>query len=124
MEPAIRAASSVTARAVKPGDYQPADGDVVVVRPAGGLMKGPTICSSGGWSGWGETIECCDGVHGQIKRNGEPYLADKGESNSFPPVKVPAGQTYVMEDHRGTGNDSALHRTLPVDAVVGRIKLG
>jgi signal peptidase I len=85
-------------------------------------------CSCYAWWGVpGETVTCCEGTNGQIKRNGqwpaEPYLAKGGQTASFDPVEVPAGEVYLMEDNRGRSNDSAQHGPAPVDAVVGLVKL-
>lgn len=40
----------------------------------------------------------------------------------FVPVKVPAGQLYVLADHRDSGADSRRYGTLPTSAVVGRVE--
>jgi len=128
MEPTIKEGTTVTARTVKSGDYNPADGDLVVVRPpaAWGVTGSGDLLIRRVVGVAGETIECCDGTDGQIKRDGkpadEPYLSPQGQTASFPPVKVPAGEIYVMEDRRGSGNDSAQHGTLPVGTVIGVVE--
>jgi signal peptidase I len=127
MEPTIKQNSAVTSTAVEPGSYKPADGDIVMIKiPANWAESGMLLLRVVGVPG--ETIECCDGKHGQLKRNGqwadEPYLSEQGQSAAFDPVKVPAGNVYLMEDNRGRSNDSAQHGPAPVDAVVGVVKLG
>jgi signal peptidase I len=128
MEPTIKQGSTVTARTVKAGEYRPADGDLVLIRmPAswGNTGSGQMLIRRVVGVA-GESIECCEGTYGGIKRDGtavdEPYLSKQGAKKPFPLVKVPAGQIYVMEDERGSGNDSAQSGTLPVDAVVGVVK--
>jgi signal peptidase I len=127
MEPTIKENSTVTTVAVKPGDYRPAGGDIVLLRiPASWGESGLLLLRVVGIPG--ETITCCDGTDGQLKRNGqwadEPYLAKGGQTATFDPVKVPAGEVYLMEDNRGRSNDSAQHGPAPVDAVTGLVKLG
>jgi signal peptidase I len=130
MEPTLKKGSTATAKTVKPGNYQPVDGDLVVVRPpASWGLTGPgeliirRVVGVGG-----ETIKYCEGPHGQLTRNGkpldEPYLSPQGQTYFSDPVKVPAGQIYLMEDNRGMGLDSAAKGTVPVDAVVGVVDLG
>ena len=79
----------------------------------------------------GDTVACCDD-QGRMTVNGvpldEPYLfpGDKPSENDFKPVKVPAGELWVMGDHRSVSEDSRAHRTqpgqgfVPVSDVIGR----
>ena len=79
----------------------------------------------------GDTVACCDD-QGRVTVNGvpldEPYLfpGDKPSENDFKPVKVPAGELWVMGDHRSVSEDSRAHRTqpgqgfVPVSDVIGR----
>jgi len=77
----------------------------------------------------GDTVACCD-TRGRVRVNGvgidEPYVFP-GESPSLRTfsVKVPAGQLWVMGDHREVSEDSRAHQNLrggfvPVADVVGR----
>jgi signal peptidase I len=129
MEPTFKQDTAVTAKTVKAGGYQPADGDVVIFRvPAGWGLSGGDLLLRRVVGIPGETIECCGGTHGQLKRNGkwadEPYLSETGQSNSFAKVTVPAGELYVMEDNRGKGADSALKGTIRADSVTGVVEPG
>jgi signal peptidase I len=79
----------------------------------------------------GDTVACCD-AQGRVTVNGvpldEPYLypGDKPSDDSFAPVKVPAGELWVMGDHRSVSEDSRAHRNqpgkgfVPVKDVIGR----
>lgn len=82
----------------------------------------------------GDTVSCCD-PKGRVFVNGvaidEPYIYDNspldappsGEEcrgRSFDPVVVPAGQVFVMGDHRGVSQDSRCQGPVPVDNIIGR----
>ncbi|MBQ0892236.1 signal peptidase I [Micromonospora sp. U56] len=131
MEPTITEGSTVTAKVVKPGEYQPGTGDVVVFDPPDSYGWNPdgrprvlrVVAVSG------DTIACCD-AQGRIIRNGtaqdEPYVneASKFEPlGAFEPITVPAGELYLLGDYRGAANDSSQNGTVPVKNVIGVVKL-
>lgn len=96
----------------------------------------------------GQTVKCCDAA-GNVQVDGaslnEPYIyepfpftpgsfdctTDPKASRCFGPVKVPAGQLWMMGDHRSDSADSSYHctgglpsslcqGTVPVSDVVGK----
>ena len=129
MEPTITRGSTVTAEVVEPGGYQPRTGDVVVFQPpdtwgAEG-QNPPRIYRVVAVPG--DTISCCD-AQGRIIRNDaaldESYVrASDAARAAFPPVTVPAGKLYLLGDNRGVANDSSHHGPVPVENVIGIVKL-
>jgi signal peptidase I len=127
MEPTIAEGSTVTAEVVEPGEYQPRTGDVVVFDPP----------DSYGWNPDGrpriyrvvavpgDTVACCD-AQARIIRNGtaqdEPYVKDAVTQTEFQPITVPAGELYLLGDHREAANDSSQNGTVPVGNVIGVVK--
>jgi signal peptidase I len=82
----------------------------------------------------GDRVRCCDN-DGRVIVNGvaidEPYLnsnsplepppmKDSCSIRRFPELIVPAGELFVMGDHRGVSQDSRCQGTVPIDNVVGR----
>jgi signal peptidase I len=71
----------------------------------------------------GDTIACRDG---RVLLNGtvldEPYLSTDAQMSwtECDPVTVPAGQMYVLGDHRAVSFDSRHDGTVPEDTVRGR----
>ncbi|MEO6712139.1 MAG: signal peptidase I [Mycobacteriales bacterium] len=69
----------------------------------------------------GETVACCD-AEGRVTVNGvaldEPYVYEDNHSE-FDTV-VPAGELWLMGDHRSASSDSRVHGTVPIDRVVGK----
>ncbi|MEV1145043.1 signal peptidase I [Micromonospora sp. NPDC049799] len=130
MEPTLSEGSPFVAEVVEPGNYQPRTGDVVVFTP-------PETWPSGELDEvWvfrvlavpGDTISCCD-PQDRVIRNGtpldEPY-ARKTEYDPpavFEPVTVPAGNVFLLGDHRGLANDSSYNGAVPVENVIGVVKL-
>ncbi|MFE9202446.1 signal peptidase I [Micromonospora sp. NPDC007230] len=132
MEPTITAGSMVMAEVVKPGDYQPRTGDVVVFDPP------ESWDHREGEPPWifrvvavpGDTIACCD-AEGRIVRNGdgqdEPYVQDAAfpgavVQTEFQPITVPAGEVYLLGDYREAANDSSQNGPVPVENVIGVVK--
>jgi signal peptidase I len=84
----------------------------------------------------GDKVACCD-AKGRITVNGqgidEPYIAPnfnspidappnprQCNSRRFGPVQVPAGQMFVMGDHRGVSQDARCQGPVPICNVIGR----
>lgn len=82
----------------------------------------------------GDKIACCDG-QGRITVNGEPVDEPYVEENSpldappnprqctsrqFAEVTVPAGEMFVMGDHRLVSQDARCQGPVPIDNVIGR----
>jgi signal peptidase I len=82
----------------------------------------------------GDRVSCCDGG-GRIFVNGraldEPYVEQDSplevepdprvcRSRRFDEVVVPAGQLFVMGDHRIVSQDSRCQGTVPIENVIGR----
>ena len=69
----------------------------------------------------GDTVE---GRNGHVYINGrlllEPYLPAGLQTESFGPVRVPAGRMWVMGDNRTDSDDSHIFGTIPEHSVVGR----
>lgn len=72
-----------------------------------------------------DTVECCDD-EGRLMVNGTPieeseylYPGDEPSVNEFS-EKVPAGELFVMGDHRSNSGDSRIHGTFSDDLVVGK----
>ena len=112
MEPTIMEGSTVTAKVVKPGGFQPRTGDVVVFDPPDsygwnpdGLPRILRVVAVPG-----DTVACCD-AQGRVVRDGtaqdEPYVQIDGWSTEFQLITVPAGELYLLGDYRGVANDSS-----------------
>jgi len=82
----------------------------------------------------GDKVACCDDK-GRITVNGvpidEPYVQDNSPldappnpkqctSRRFSPVTVPAGEMFVMGDHRAVSQDARCQGPVPIDNVIGR----
>ena len=74
----------------------------------------------------GDTIEIRDGylyINGD--RYEEPYISDEyrsGRLNTFGPYTVPAGEYFVMGDHRNNSNDSRSQGTISRDMIIGHVR--
>src|SRR3954470_24614141 len=82
----------------------------------------------------GDKVACCDDK-GRITVNGvpidEPYIFDNSPleappnprqctSRRFSEVTVPAGEMFVMGDHRGVSQDARCQGPVPIDNIIGR----
>ena len=84
----------------------------------------------------GDKVACCD-AQGRITVNGagidEPYIADgynsdlnqppipnQCTSRRFAEVTVPAGEMFVMGDHRAVSQDARCQGTVPIKNIIGR----
>jgi signal peptidase I len=82
----------------------------------------------------GDKVACCDDK-GRITVNGvpidEPYIFDNSPldappnprqctSRRFTEVVVPAGEMFVMGDHRGVSQDARCQGPVPIDNIIGR----
>ena len=74
----------------------------------------------------GDTIEIRDGylyINGD--RYEESYISDEyrsGRLNTFGPYTVPAGEYFVMGDHRNNSNDSRSQGTISRDMIIGHVR--
>jgi signal peptidase I len=137
MEPTIRAGEEVTADRIKPGDYQPRRGDVVVFTAPKSWASGPGRPAISRVIGiGGDAVACCD-VHGRVLVNDEPLdepyvLKDaplamrldpaQCASRRFGPFGVPAGELFVMGDNRVIAQDSRCEGSVSVAAVIGLVR--
>ena len=58
-------------------------------------------------------------------RYDEPYISDQyreGWLNTFGPYTVPAGEYFVMGDHRNNSNDSRSQGTISRDMIIGHVR--
>jgi signal peptidase I len=145
MEPTLQVGERV---AVDPGARSPKVGDIVVFHPPAGAHAIDPVCGSiaQGWgykqpcglptlqesqsvfikrvvAGPGDTIAVVDG---HVVRDGttlhEPYIAQCTDQQtcSFPaPVRVPAGEYYMMGDNRATSDDSRFWGPVPGSWIIG-----
>ena len=84
----------------------------------------------------GDKVACCD-AKGRITVNGvgidESYIADgfnsdinqppnpnQCTSRRFAEVTVPAGEMFVMGDHRSVSQDARCQGTVPIENIIGR----
>jgi signal peptidase I len=82
----------------------------------------------------GDKVACCD-AQGRITVNGtginEPYVQDNSPldappnprqctSRRFAEVTVPAGEMFVMGDHRAVSQDARCQGPVPINNVIGR----
>ncbi len=82
----------------------------------------------------GDKVACCD-AQGRITVNGqpidEPYISENSpldappnprqcSSRRFTEVTVPAGEMFVMGDHRLVSQDARCQGPVPIDNVIGR----
>ncbi|MGN9778428.1 signal peptidase I [Micromonospora sp. H33] len=128
MEPTVAAGSGFVAEVVKRGDYRPRAGDIVVFTPPAGWNAGdePRILRVVAVPG--DTISCCD-AQDRVALNGtaldEPYAAKTkyDPPAAFESVTMPEGSVFLLGDNRGVANDSSYNGPVPVENVIGVVKL-
>lgn len=84
----------------------------------------------------GDKVACCD-AEGRITVNGvgideeyidegfnsdlsQPPIAGQCTSRRFTEVTVPAGEMFVMGDHRSVSQDARCQGTVPIENIIGR----
>lgn len=69
----------------------------------------------------GETVEVKNNrLYVNGKEISEPYLPEGSKTEDFKPVKVPAGQLFVLGDNRTNSTDSRTIGPIPIESVIGR----
>ena len=146
MEPTLRVGERLAA--VTHGSVK--IGDIVVFHPPAGARPSDPVCGLG-TQGTGSTQPCglpvaqesrsifvkrvvagpgdvISIVDGHVVRNGvrqsEPYVAGcaAGGECSFPtPIRVPAGEYYVLGDNRGVSDDSRFWGPVPSAWIIGTV---
>jgi signal peptidase I len=146
MEPTLRVGERVAAAATS----SPQVGDIVVFHPPTGARPKDPVCGSVA-QGTGSTQACdlpvaqesravfvkrvvagpgdlISIVDGHVVLNGapqsEPYIEScaTGAACSFPkPVRVPAGEYYVLGDNRGVSDDSRFWGPVPSGWILGTV---
>ena len=147
MEPTLEVGDRVVVNRLAYRLGEPARGDVVVFlrpigtgeAPTGGPLSWVRRAVAQGLGGTppgsedlikrvvgrpGDTVE---GRDGRLWRNGhrvpEPYLAGKGFTSDFGPVRVKPGYYWVMGDNREDSADSRVFGQVPRSTLVGRAVL-
>jgi signal peptidase I len=147
MEPTLQVGDRVVVNRLAYRIGEPAHGDVVVfLRPTGsgvGEQGGPlswvrraVAQGLGGTPPGSEDLikrvvglpgDKLQGKRGHLWRNGrqvaEPYLAGRGFTTDFGPVKVKPGHYWVMGDNREDSADSRVFGQVSRSALVGRAVL-
>jgi signal peptidase I len=146
MEPTLRVGERLAAES--PGSVK--IGDIVVFHPPAGARPSDPVCGLG-TEGTGSTQPCglpvaqesrsvfvkrvvagpgdvISLVDGHVIRNGvrqsESYVATCGAGGecSFPtPIRVPAGEYYLLGDNRGVSDDSRFWGPLPSAWIIGTV---
>ena len=70
----------------------------------------------------GETVEIRQGrVYVDGQRLEEPYVpVQYTDSSAYGPVRVPAGEYFLMGDHRASSNDSRVFGPVPSRYIYGK----
>jgi signal peptidase I len=146
MEPTLRVGERLAAGSAG----SPKIGDIVVFHPPAGARPADPVCGLGS-EGTGSTRPCglpvaqesravfvkrvvagpgdvVALVDGHVIRNGvrqrEPYVATcgAGAQCSFPtPIRVPAGEYYLLGDNRGVSDDSRFWGPVPGAWIIGTV---
>jgi signal peptidase I len=146
MEPTLQVGERVAALSTS----GPRVGDIVVFHPPSGARANDPVCAAGGQgagsaqacdlsvaqesravfvkrvvAGPGDMISLVDGgviLNGSRRR--EPYVepCGAGAACSFPtPVRVPAGEYYLLGDNRGVSDDSRFWGPVPSGWIIGTV---
>lgn len=146
MEPTLKVGSQVAAVP----SHTPEVGDIVVFHPPAGARPSNPVCGAAD-QGSGSTAACDAGLaressaifvkrvvagpgdvisilDGHVIRNGtresDPYIAPCAgdDSCNFPtPVRVPAGEYYMLGDNRGVSDDSRYWGPVPSAWIIGTV---
>ncbi len=107
--------------------HTPRQGDIVVFEPPPQLQEYGYTASQAfikrviGLPG--QTVQI---TQGKVYVDGQPLAEDyilEAPAYEMPPVKVPAGNLFVMGDNRNDSNDSHVWGFLPAQNVIGRAAL-
>jgi signal peptidase I len=146
MEPTLQVGQRLTASS----SGAPAIGDIVVFHPPVGARASDPVCGASD-QGTGSAQACDASVPqessaifvkrvvggpgdvisirgGHVIRNGvpesDPYIApcQGGDACTFPtPVRVPAGEYYLLGDNRGVSDDSRFWGPVPSTWIIGTV---
>ncbi len=134
MEPTLSIGDRVLVDRLEYRFHPPDRLDIVVFSdaypPGPGMRSISTVCPEGSSGPThlikrviglpGDTVE---GRAGQVYVDGqvlaEPFLPPGTTTSRFGPVKVPAGDLWVMGDNRGSSCDSRVFGPIPESSVVG-----
>ncbi len=122
---AVRVPSDSMEPTLRPGDHLLLDhrerpvvaGDILVVRHDGDLIVKRVVATGGQTVGLEDGVLVVDGVP-----HAEPYADLFGQKGVYDgPHTVPAGQLWLLGDHRLTSVDSRSFGPVPVSDVTGRV---
>ena len=146
MEPTLQVGERLSADS----SGSPAIGDIVVFHPPLGARPIDPVCGAGD-QGSGSAQACDTALPGEsnaifvkrvvagpgdvlsirdghVIRNGspenDPYIApcQEGDACTFPtPVRVPAGEYYLLGDNRGVSDDSRFWGPVPSSWIIGTV---
>jgi signal peptidase I len=125
MEPTLQVGDRILVDKLSYHLHAPHRGDIVVfARPPAEDCPGPSVSDLVkrviGLPG--ETISAQGGaVYIDGQRLAEPWLPARDITAPFPPLRIPAGQYFVMGDNRGDSCDSRIWGVVPRSYIVGHV---